>query len=172
VYRDARGVEHIALVAGELREHALCRVHSECLTGEVLGSEKCDCRQQLDAALDAIAKDGGVVLYLRQEGRGVGLGDKIRAYAQQERGLDTVDANRVLGLPDDARDYGVAAEMLADLGVKSVALLTNNPRKIAGLRAAGVDVKERVPIVVDAPAAAQSYLRAKAARMGHALVRA
>jgi len=168
VYRHA-GLEHLALVAGDVAGGGpvLCRVHSECLTGEVLGSERCDCKAQLDLALDVIAQRGGVVLYLRQEGRGIGLGNKIRAYALQEQGADTVDANRRLGLPDDARDYGVAVAMLEDLGVQSVALMTNNPSKVRALENAGVNVVERVPHVVEAHGLALDYVRTKAARMGH-----
>jgi GTP cyclohydrolase II/3,4-dihydroxy 2-butanone 4-phosphate synthase/GTP cyclohydrolase II len=169
VYRDAEGFEHLALVVGDVRgDDVLCRVHSECLTGEVLGSLKCDCRQQLDAALAEVARSGrGVVLYLRQEGRGIGLGDKIRAYAMQERGLDTLDANRALGLPDDARDYSCAAAMLADLGIRSVALMTNNPLKVDGLIQAGIRVSTRVPHQVDTGCMARRYVAAKGARMGH-----
>jgi GTP cyclohydrolase II len=172
VYRTATGTEHLALIAGELSgaEPVLCRVHSECLTGEVLGSLKCDCKPQLDYALSRISEEGrGVVLYLRQEGRGIGLGNKIRAYALQEEGFDTVDANRELGLPDDAREYGVAAAMLQDLGVESVALMTNNPSKVAGLHAAGLRVAQREPHVVPVEAPAEGYLEAKRQRMGHVL---
>jgi GTP cyclohydrolase II len=172
VYRTPAGVEHVAMVAGDPRgqEDLLCRIHSECLTSEVFGSTKCDCKLQLDLALDTIAHRGaGVVLYMRQEGRGIGLGNKIRAYALQEQGHDTVDANRLLGLPDDARDYTPAAEMLADLGVKSVALMTNNPLKVDGLRAAGAEVARRVAHVTPAPANAVAYLEAKRDRMGHHL---
>jgi GTP cyclohydrolase II len=173
VYRGPGGLEHVAMVAGELTgdEPVLCRMHSECLTSEVLGSLKCDCKQQLDRALERIAREGrGVVLYLRQEGRGIGLGNKVRAYALQEQGHDTVDANRLLGLPDDARDYSVAAQMLQDLGVLQVALMTNNPAKVAGLEAAGVRVAEREDHVIDElPEPAVAYLDAKRDRMGHAL---
>jgi GTP cyclohydrolase II len=170
VYRDAAGAEHLALVVGDVSgDDVLARVHSECLTGEVLGSLKCDCRQQLDAAIAQIVRKGrGVVLYLRQEGRGIGLGNKIRAYAlQDQQGLDTLDANRALGLPDDARDYTVATEILADLGVRSVALLTNNPLKVEGLEAAGVRVTRRVPHLVEVGPLARRYVAAKGARMGH-----
>lgn len=170
VYRAADGIEHVAMIAGDVAgEEVLCRVHSECLTSEVFGSTKCDCKQQLDRALDLIARNGrGLVLYLRQEGRGIGLGNKIRAYALQETGLDTVDANRELGLPDDARHYGFAAAMLADLGVRSVSLLTNNPLKVEGLQAEGV-VVHRVPHLVHALGPARSYLEVKGRRMGHML---
>ena len=163
---------HLALIAGDLRGHepVLCRVHSECLTGDVFGSARCDCGEQLDRALRAIAEEGrGVLLYLRQEGRGIGLLDKLRAYRLQERGLDTVEANHQLGLPADARDYRVAADMLADLGVRSVALLTNNPRKIDGLELNGIEVRERIPLRVAPGPANQGYLRTKRLRMGHLL---
>jgi len=178
VYRAPGEVEHVAMIAGDLSsdeaggdEPVLCRVHSECLTSEVLGSLKCDCKQQLDAALKRIADEGrGVVLYLRQEGRGIGLGNKVRAYALQEQGHDTVDANRLLGLPDDARDYGVAASMLRDLGVDKVALMTNNPAKVAGLEANGVRVVTREQHIAEAPSdKAIAYLDAKRDRMGHVL---
>ena len=172
VYRTAEGVEHVAMVAGDVTgDDVLVRVHSECMTSEVFGSLKCDCKQQLDHALDVIARRGrGIVLYLRQEGRGIGLGNKIRAYALQEQGHDTVDANRLLGLPDDSRDYSVAASMLRDLGVTSIALLTNNPLKVEGLSAVGVDVRRRVPHLVEAAPAARAYLEVKGRRMGHVLV--
>lgn len=174
VYRAPGGVEHVAMIAGDDLsgdEPVLCRVHSECLTSEVLGSLKCDCKLQLDAALSRIAEEGrGVVLYMRQEGRGIGLGNKVRAYALQELGHDTVDANRLLGLPDDARDYRVAAEMLLDLGVTQVALMTNNLAKVAGLEAWGVRVAVREQhLAAKPPASAVAYLDAKRDRMGHAL---
>jgi GTP cyclohydrolase II/3,4-dihydroxy 2-butanone 4-phosphate synthase/GTP cyclohydrolase II len=162
--------EHIALIVGTIAEQhdVLARIHSECWTGEVMHSLKCDCREQLDIALKRIAAAGtGVVLYLRQEGRGIGLGNKIRAYALQEQGMDTVEANRSLGFRDDQRAYDVAAAMLRALGVKSVALLTNNPAKVAGLQADGVDVVRRVPMAVTANEYNASYLATKNARMGH-----
>lgn len=163
-------VEHLAIVQGDIRNGAavLCRVHSECLTGEVLHSLKCDCREQLDLALRRLAETGrGVVLYLRQEGRGIGLGDKIKAYALQQEGYDTVDANRALGLGDDLRRYHMAAAMLNDLGVRSVALMTNNPSKVDQLRAEGIDVVRRVAHLVPPHALNRGYLEAKRARMGH-----
>jgi GTP cyclohydrolase II len=171
VYRDTEALDHLAIMAGDVAgDDVLCRVHSECLTGEVLGSLKCDCKAQLDHALELIARNKrGVVVYLRQEGRGIGLGDKIRAYALQEQGFDTVDANRALGLPDDARDYGVAAAILHDLGVKTVALMTNNPLKVDGLEKAGVRVSRRVPHLVEVRGPAQRYLEVKGERMGHLL---
>lgn len=165
-------IEHVAIVRGDVRDRddVLTRAHSECWTGEALHSLKCDCREQLDHALRAIAAEGsGVVLYLRQEGRGIGLGNKIRAYALQARGADTVDANRLLGFADDLRSYQPAAEMLRALGVRSVALLTNNPAKVAGLEAQGVTVTRRVPVNVPVNAYSREYLRAKQDRMGHDL---
>jgi len=176
VFREGEGdEEHVALVVGDVSasggdDAPLVRVHSECWTGEVLRSHKCDCRDQLDYALQSIADIGrGVVIYLRQEGRGIGLGNKIRAYALQEQGHDTVDANRMLGFADDARTYDVAAAMLADLGVRRVALLTNNPKKEDGLRAHGVDVVRRVPIAIAPNEHNAEYLAVKAKKMGHEL---
>jgi GTP cyclohydrolase II len=172
VYREI-GIphEHCAIVYGELtgKEHVLARVHSECFTGEVLHSLKCDCREQLDYALRAIVKEGcGIVMYLRQEGRGIGLGNKIRAYALQEQGADTVDANRLLGFDDDLRKYHAATAMLKDLEVRSVRLLTNNPEKVQALRAEGV-VVERVPVRIEAGLDNEGYIKTKRARMGHLL---
>jgi GTP cyclohydrolase II len=163
-------VEHCAIVHGQVRaaENVLARVHSECFTGEVLHSLKCDCREQLDQALARIAAaPAGVVVYLRQEGRGIGLGNKIRAYALQEQGADTVDANVRLGLPADARRYHVAAEIFAHLGVGSVALMTNNPAKVDALRADGVLVSSRLPMSIEANEHNREYLRTKNRRMGH-----
>ncbi len=146
------------------------RIHSECLTSEVFGSLKCDCRQQLQEAQRAIAEAGvGAILYLRQEGRGIGLANKIRAYELQWAGHDTVDANRLLGLPDDARDYGAAAAMLEHLGVRSIRLMTNNPAKVAGMEALGVAVVGRTPVVVPTNSWSSGYLEAKRERMGHML---
>ncbi len=173
VYRElATGADHLALVAGTLGEATgtpLVRLHSECLTGDALGSTRCDCGPQLDAALDAIAAAGGVVVYLRQEGRGIGLANKIRAYALQDGGLDTLDANLALGLPADARDYGVGAAILRDLGVDAVRLLTNNPAKVDGLEAHGVHVAAREPLLVGVSPRNVRYLTTKARRMGHVL---
>lgn len=168
VYRAPDGIEHVALVTGDVGgDDVICRVHSECLTSEVLGSTRCDCKSQLDRALAIVADAGrGVVLYLRQEGRGIGLGDKIRAYALQERGADTVDANRMLGLPDDARDYAVAGAILRDLGIRSLALLTNNPDKVRALQALGFPVR-RIAHLVDTVGAAGDYVAVKQRRMGH-----
>jgi GTP cyclohydrolase II len=164
--------EHVALVYGHVRGgvDVPVRVHSECMTSEVFGSLKCDCKEQLEAALAAVAHAGaGAVLYLRQEGRGIGLANKIRAYALQANGHDTVDANRLLGLPDDARRYDVARDMLDVLGIKSVRLMTNNPEKVAALRALGVDVQGRIPVVVAATQHSLGYLEAKRLRMAHEL---
>ena len=164
--------EHVALVRGDVRarEDVLVRIHSECITGEVFGSLKCDCKDQLDGALAAIGRAGvGAVLYLRQEGRGIGLANKIRAYALQAHGHDTVDANRLLGLPDDARRYDVARDMLQHLGIASVRLLTNNPAKVRALRQLGIPVVGRVPIVVPPTQHSAGYLEAKRLRMDHDL---
>lgn len=176
VYREDLGArngfhDHVAVVKGDVRgDDVLVRVHSECLTGEVLHSMKCDCREQLDLGLRRIADEGrGAVFYLRQEGRGIGLGDKIRAYALQERGVDTVDANRMLGLPDDSRRYDVAAFMCADLGIRSVQLLTNNPLKVQAMRAEGVPVARRVSAFIEPNEHNRGYLIAKTRRMGHHL---
>ncbi|WP_292865959.1 GTP cyclohydrolase II [Microbacterium sp.] len=169
-YKDRiTGTDHIAVVSGDLSEAApLVRVHSECLTGEAFGSLKCECGPQLDAALDAIDKDGGVVVYMRgHEGRGIGLINKLRAYSLQERGLDTVDANLALGLPADARDYAAAAGILADLGVEKLRLLTNNTDKVAQLRELGLEIVEQVPLVVGVGPNNHQYLETKRDRMGH-----
>jgi GTP cyclohydrolase II/3,4-dihydroxy 2-butanone 4-phosphate synthase/GTP cyclohydrolase II len=171
VYRDCHdNSEHLAIVRGNVEgeEGVLCRVHSECWTSEVLGSLKCDCREQLERSLDAIAQAGrGVIVYLRQEGRGIGLGNKIRAYALQEAGLDTVEANLELGFAPDLRRYDFAAKMLGDLGVRSVALMTNNPEKIRGLENAGVRVIERVSHWSPPNEHNADYLEVKREKMGH-----
>lgn len=171
-YRDNHtGADHIAIIAGEPTSGSLVRVHSECLTGEAFGSLKCECGPQLDAALDTIQREGGTVIYLRgHEGRGIGLINKLRAYRLQEDGLDTLDANLALGLPADARDYGAATAILDDLGIDSVRLLTNNPDKVSQLEARGVEVIERVPLVVGVTPFNEGYLEAKRDRMGHAIV--
>jgi GTP cyclohydrolase II len=167
--------EHVALVFGDVaelrgRDDLLVRVHSECMTSEVFGSLKCDCKEQLEASMAAVSRAGlGAILYLRQEGRGIGLTNKIRAYALQSHGHDTVDANRLLGLPDDARSYEVARDMLAHFGVTGVRLLTNNPAKVTALRKLGVHVVGRVPIVVAANPHSSRYLEAKRLRMEHDL---
>ncbi len=151
-------------------EPVLIRVHSECLTGDVFGSQRCDCRAQLDRAMAILADAGrGVLVYLRQEGRGIGLLDKLRAYALQDRGLDTVEANQHLGLPVDKRDYGIGQQILADLGVQRMRILTNNPRKIYGLSGYGLEVVEMVPLVVPPTAHNRRYLEAKRTKLGHRL---
>jgi GTP cyclohydrolase II len=170
VYREIGSEkEHMALVAGHVEgDRVLARVHSECWTGETLGSLKCDCREQLDRALEAIESAGsGVVVYLRQEGRGIGLGNKIRAYALQEQGADTVEANEKLGFAADLRSYELAADILRDLGVRSVALMTNNPDKVAGLEAAGINVVERVSHWGEKNEHNQDYLEVKRTKLGH-----
>ncbi|MGI4859933.1 MAG: GTP cyclohydrolase II [Janthinobacterium lividum] len=174
VYRDPQqGAEHVALVAGDVRdgEAVLTRLHSECLTGDAFASLRCDCGAQLASALDRLHADGrGVVVYLRgQEGRGIGLVNKIRAYALQDQGRDTVDANVDLGLPVDARDYDAGIAILEDLGVRSVRLMSNNPTKLAAIRAAGIPVVERIALRIEPNPENQSYLETKRARMGHLL---
>jgi GTP cyclohydrolase II len=162
--------EHCAIIHGDVqgKERVLIRVHSECFTGEVLHSLKCDCREQLDYAMRAVAaEEAGIVIYLRQEGRGIGLGNKIRAYAlQDEHGADTVDANRLLGFADDLRRYHVATAILAELDIKSVRLLTNNPGKVEALRAEGLEV-ERVPVRIEPGSENRGYIDTKRDRMGH-----
>jgi GTP cyclohydrolase II len=170
VFRELEtGAEHVAMVLGDPAGDGVpVRVHSECLTSEVLGSLKCDCRAQLDRSLDLIAALGrGVLVYLRQEGRGIGLGNKIRAYALQARGHDTYEANRLLGFPDDLRTYDVAADMLSQLGIHSVDLVTNNPKKIEGLEAAGMPVRRRVALPSPPNPHNVGYLRVKRERTGH-----
>jgi GTP cyclohydrolase II len=164
--------DHVALVRGDVRgrRNVSVRVHSECMTSEVFGSLKCDCREQLQAAQADIARrDLGVLIYLRQEGRGIGLPNKIRAYQLQANGHDTVDANRLLGLPDDARDYTPAAAMLDQLGVASIRLMTNNPEKEAAMQKLGIVVESRAPSLITPNEFSAPYLEAKRARMGHAL---
>jgi GTP cyclohydrolase II len=171
VFRERKtGVEHVAMVMGDIAntEGVPVRVHSECLTSEVFGSLKCDCKAQLDHALDVIARTGrGVVLYLRQEGRGIGLGNKIRAYALQAKGHDTYEANRLLGFPEDLRRYDVAAEMLRLLAVRSVDLITNNPLKIAALVDEQIPVRRRIASIAPVTKANEGYLRSKVERSGH-----
>lgn len=173
VYTNNRdGKEHLALVMGDVydQQDVLVRLHSECFTGDVLGSLRCDCGEQLRRSLTLIGGAGrGVLLYLRQEGRGIGLADKLQAYNLQDQGYDTVEANVLLGHRPDERDYTVAAAILADLGVRSVRLLTNNPDKIGQLQAAGISVTERVPLLAGVTAENAGYLSTKAARMGHLL---
>jgi 3,4-dihydroxy 2-butanone 4-phosphate synthase/GTP cyclohydrolase II len=168
-YRDRMtGADHVAFVAGTPTNGALVRVHSECLTGEAFGSLKCECGPQLDAALDTIQAEGGIVIYLRgHEGRGIGLINKLRAYKLQEEGLDTLDANLALGLPADSRDYGAATGILEEMGIASIRLLTNNPEKVRQLEARGVTITERVTLVVGVGDHNEAYLATKRDRMGH-----
>ena len=170
-YDTKTTAEHVAIISGEpMHEDVLVRMHSECITGEAFGSKKCECGPQLDFALDKIATDpkGGVVIYLRgQEGRGIGLLNKLKAYALQDEGMDTVEANLALGLPSEAREYGAAVSILGDLGIKSVRLMSNNPAKIEALEAAGIVVNEYVPIVVGQQDENVEYMETKREKMGH-----
>lgn len=171
VYQDREGREHMLVRLGDLSgAPPLVRLHSECLTGDVLGSRRCDCGEQLQLALQRIASAGrGVLLYLRQEGRGIGLANKIRAYALQEEGVDTVEANTCLGFPADARSYGVAAAMLQDVGITAVRLMTNNPHKVQGLQAHGINVAEQTAHQTPVRAENRDYLRTKMEKMSHQL---
>ncbi|MFT6181443.1 MAG: 3,4-dihydroxy 2-butanone 4-phosphate synthase/GTP cyclohydrolase II [Paracoccaceae bacterium] len=163
--------EHLALVRGEIdpEKPVSVRVHSECLTGDVFGSRRCDCGGQLHTAMEQIAKDGGVLLYLRQEGRGIGLAAKIHAYKLQEQGFDTIEANEKLGYGSDLRDYGMGAQMLYDLGIRKIRLLTNNPKKVIGLEGYGLEIVEEVPIRLPSNPHNEKYLETKRTRMGHDL---
>ncbi|HEX6790640.1 MAG TPA: GTP cyclohydrolase II, partial [Candidatus Krumholzibacteria bacterium] len=176
LYRSlASGHNHIALTMGAIQrdEPVLVRVHSQCFTGDVLGSMRCDCGPQLRRALTMIEEEGcGVLLYMNQEGRGIGLENKIHAYALQDDGRDTVEANEELGFPPDLRDYGVGAQILGDLGVGQIRLLTNNPTKVVGLAAHGLQVVDRVPIEIEANDVNRRYLAAKRDKMGHMLSQA
>ena len=165
------GALHLALVHGEISpdKPTLVRVHSECLTGDVFGSRRCDCGSQLHTAMRRIAQEGGVLLYLRQEGRGIGLAAKLKAYKLQEQGLDTVEANLKLGYPDDLRDYGIGAQILHDLGADQLRLLTNNPRKIVGLEGFGIKITEQVPLVIPPNEQNSKYLATKKCKLGHIL---
>ena len=171
MYRSrVTGLEHLALVKGKVDDGApvLVRVHSECFTGDVLGSERCDCGPQLHQAMEMVEKEGrGAILYMRQEGRGIGLANKLHAYRKQEEGMDTVEANVALGFAPDLRDYGEGAQILVDLGIRKLRLMTNNPCKIAGLEGYGLEITERVPVVIPPNAHDRRYLETKKEKMGH-----
>ncbi|WP_218042264.1 GTP cyclohydrolase II [Eikenella glucosivorans] len=169
-FEQPNGQEHTALSMGDIADGApvLSRIHSECLTGDALFSRKCDCGPQLQAAMQAVQREGrGLIVYLRQEGRGIGLINKIRAYALQDQGLDTVEANLALGLPIDARDFTLAKAIYDHLGVKSIRLLTNNPNKISIMEQSGIHIVERVPLQVGQNSENTGYLKTKAAKLGH-----
>ena len=170
-YEDCNKGQHLAVVKGEVegRKNVIVRVHSECLTGDALGSLRCDCGPQLEKSLNIIGKNGGVLLYMAQEGRGIGLMNKIAAYHLQDHGMDTVDANLKLGLKVDARDYTIGAQILADLGLSTIKLLTNNPKKIEGLEKYGLRIVERVPILTKPNKINRKYLKTKKEKLGHYL---
>ncbi len=166
-FKDNKEKEHLALVKGSYKQPVLVRIHSKCLTGDTFFSLRCDCRAQLEASLHMISKKGGVLIYLDQEGRGIGLANKIKAYALQENGKDTVEANIALGFAPDLRDYNIAAEILKFLKIKRIKLITNNPLKIDSLNGHGIKITERIPLKIKANRFNKKYLETKKKRMGH-----
>ena len=170
-YEDYKKNHHLALIKGDIKgkKNVLVRVHSQCLTGDALGSLRCDCGPQLQKALENIGKNNGVLLYMAQEGRGIGLMNKIAAYHFQDHGMDTVEANLNLGLKADARDYTIGAQILSELGISTIKLLTNNPRKIHGLEKYGLKIAERIPLVIKPNKANRKYLKTKQEKLGHFL---
>jgi len=169
VYEDSNGSQNLALVKGDLDKPVLVRVHSQCTTGDTLGSTKCDCGEQLESALSLIGKEGGVLLYMAQEGRGIGLANKIKAYDLQDHGKDTVEANEELGFKADERDYTIGCQILSDLGVTKIKLLTNNPKKIDGLGKYGLEIVERVALIGKVTSDNEKYLKTKKEKLGHFL---
>src|SRR3989344_414099 len=167
-YKDDSG-EQLVLQKGKCKQNILVRLHSQCLTGDALASLRCDCGEQLNLSLQKIAREGGILIYLQQEGRGIGLFNKIRAYHYQDQGLDTVDANTKLGFKDDLREYAVAAKILKDLGIRSICLLTNNPRKATALQQAGIEIIQSIPLLVKPNLVNMHYLTTKQSRLGHNL---
>ncbi len=169
---EVDGREHIALIRGDIegKDDVLVRVHSKCLTGDVFGSGRCDCGPQLDVAMQMVAEEGcGVIVYLDQEGRGIGLLNKLRAYQLQDEGHDTVEANQILGFPADLRNYGIGAQILANLGLRTIRMMTNNPKKLTGLEGFGLEITGRIPLEAPATECNQDYLDAKRDKMGHML---
>ncbi len=167
-YRDIPG-EHLALIKEPITKNPLVRIHSQCVTGDALASMRCDCGEQLELSLQKIAKESGILIYLQQEGRGIGLFNKIAAYHYQDQGLDTVEANTKLGFKDDTREYSIAAEILKDLGITSIRLLTNNPRKVQGLEKAGIIIQQQLPLLIKANSVNSKYLATKKSKLGHSL---